>query len=172
MFAVRQLGLSAGAIGLVFTLGNVGFFIGAALDQPHHRPARRRSGDLDVDRPCAAAATSWSPSRLARPRALWFIAALFIVTFGSPIYNINTVSYRQTITPDRLLGRMNATMRFMVWGTMPIGAVVGGVLGTVIGLRPTLIVGAIGGMTAVLPVLLSDVRKIDVMPSMTSSDVS
>jgi MFS family permease len=163
VFAVRQLGLSAGAIGLIFTLGNVGFLLGAAL-------ANRVTDRLGVGRAiwmsiafCSGGyfLIAFAPASTA---ALWFIAALFIVSFGSPIYNINTVSYRQTITPDRLLGRMNATMRFMVWGTMPIGSVLGGVLGTLIGLRPTLLVGAIGGMTAVLPVLLSDVRKIEVMP--------
>ena len=164
VFAVRQLGLSAGAIGLIFTLGNIGFLIGAAL-------TTRITNRLGVGRAIwmSMAVCSGGYFLIAfAPRAtaaLWFTAALFIVTFGSPIYNINTVSYRQTITPDRLLGRMNATMRFMIWGTMPIGAIVGGVLGTLIGLRATLVVGAIGGMTAVLPVLLSDVRKIDAMPT-------
>ena len=92
---------------------------------------------------------------------------MVLFALGGTIYNISQVSYRQAITPNRMLGRMNATMRFMVWGTMPLGSLTGGVLGTVLGLRPTLIVGAVGGMTAVLPVLLSDVRKIDVMPTLT-----
>jgi hypothetical protein len=59
---------------------------------------------------------------------------------------------------------MNATMRFMVWGTIPIGSLVGGALGDAIGLRATLWVGALGGLTAVLPVLLSGVRTLRSVP--------
>ena len=57
---------------------------------------------------------------------------------ATPVYNINQVSLRQAITPDRLQGRMNASMRFIVWGTIPIGALMGGALGDAIGLWPTL----------------------------------
>ncbi len=59
----------------------------------------------------------------------FLIAGGFIGTATAVIYNVNQVSLRQAITPDRMLGRMNATMRFIVWGTIPIGALVGGVLG-------------------------------------------
>jgi hypothetical protein len=59
---------------------------------------------------------------------------------------------------------MNATMRFMVWGTIPIGSLVGGALGDAIGLRATLWVGALGGLTAVLPVLFSGVRTLRSVP--------
>jgi len=80
------------------------------------------------------------------------------------IYNVNQVSLRQAITPDRMLGRMNATMRFIVWGTIPIGAVIGGVLGGVIGLQATIWVGAIGSFLGFLPVLLSPVRALREIP--------
>jgi hypothetical protein len=60
------------------------------------------------------------------------------------------VSYRQTICPDHLLGRMNATMRFVMWGTTPLGGLLGGVLGTAVGLRNTLWICAVG---LALPVL-------------------
>jgi hypothetical protein len=76
------------------------------------------------------------------------------------IYNISQVSYRQAITPDRMLGRMNASMRFMVWGTMPLGALTGGVLGTVFGLKTTLIVAGLGGLLSVLFVLTKPVRTL------------
>ena len=55
---------------------------------------------------------------------------------------------------------MNATMRFIVWGTIPLGAIVGGALGDIIGLHETIWVGAIGGLLAFLPVALSSVREI------------
>src|SRR5256885_42146 len=80
----------------------------------------------------------------------YFVAAWLGFGFGGTLYNIDQVSLRQAITPHRLQGRMNASMRFMVWGTMPLGSLAGGVLGTTIGLRSTLLVARIGGLLAVL----------------------
>jgi hypothetical protein len=84
--------------------------------------------------------------------------------FGGVIYNSNQVGLRQAITPRHIQGKMNATMRFMVWGTIPIGSFVGGVLGKTIGIRPTLWIGAIGGLLAVVPLLLSPVRTLRSIP--------
>jgi MFS family permease len=103
-----------------------------------------------------------APRELAVP----FVAASgFIGGLGGAIYNINQVSLRQAITPERLQGRMNATMRFIVWGTIPIGSILGGFLGGAIGLLPTIWIGAVGGLFAFLPVLLSPVRAIGEMPA-------
>jgi hypothetical protein len=68
-----------------------------------------------------------------------------------------------------MLGRMNATMRFVVWGTLPIGSLVGGALGEAIGLRPTLWVAAAGGAFAVVPLLLSPVRSLRSIPEAAPS---
>jgi len=59
---------------------------------------------------------------------------------------------------------MNATMRFMVWGTLPLGSLLGGLLGTTLGLRPALLIGGFGGLLAVLWVVLSSVRSITEIP--------
>jgi hypothetical protein len=81
------------------------------------------------------------------------------------------VSMRQAITPDRMLGRMNATMRFFVWGTIPLGAFLGGVLGSWIGLRPAIAVFAGACLLTPLPVLLSPVRRLrDVSAILPPSD--
>ena len=80
---------------------------------------------------------------------------------GGTVYNISQVSYRQAITPNRMLGRMNATMRFMVWGTMPLGSLTGGLLGTVLGVRTTLVIAGVGGLLSVLWVLAAPVRRLD-----------
>jgi hypothetical protein len=67
---------------------------------------------------------------------------------------------------------MNATMRFLVWGTLPVGAFIGGVLGNGVGLRPTLWIGAIGGLTAILPVLVTRVRTLDRIPEPSPDDLA
>jgi len=84
--------------------------------------------------------------------------------FGSMAYNITQVSLRQAICPARLQGRMNATMRWIVWGTLPLGSLLGGAIATAYSLRTALWVSAIGGLTGVFPVLLSSVRSIKEMP--------
>lgn len=166
LYLVRDFALSAEAIGLALTIGSVGFLLGAVL-------ANRIASRLGVGRTIVLATLVFGPSALpvalaTRELAVPAVAlAGFLGGFGGAVYNINQVSLRQAITPTRLQGRMNATMRFIVWGTIPLGAVLGGVLGGVIGLRETIWVGAIGGLTAFLPVLLSPVRHIREMPEVT-----
>ena len=104
---------------------------------------------------------------LEGPQAVLVGLVALVGFFGglaSVVYNVAQVSFRQAITPTRLQGRMNATMRWFVWGTMPIGGVLGGLLGTFIGVRETVLLGGIGGSLVFLPVLLSPVRRIGAMP--------
>jgi len=89
----------------------------------------------------------------------WLVGGLTTV-----VYNVNQVSLRQAITPDRLQGRVSATFRVIVWGVSPIGAVVGGLLGEVIGLRATLLVGAIGVFLEFGWLLFSPVRLLRQLP--------
>src|SRR5438132_436716 len=89
----------------------------------------------------------------------------FIGGITNPVYNINQVSLRQAITPDRLQGRMNASMRFIVWGTIPLGALLGGGLGQAIGMWPTLVAMALCSLLAPLWVLFSPVRQLRVQPA-------
>jgi predicted MFS family arabinose efflux permease len=103
------------------------------------------------------------------------VAVVFLAVSGalgagfSVIYNVNQVSLRQAITPDAMQGRMNATMRFLVWGTIPIGTMLGGILGNLIGVHETIWVGAILGLGAFLPIFFSPVRRLqriaDAMPA-------
>jgi MFS family permease len=164
LFEVRSLGLSPAAIGGIAAAGNVGFLAGAAL-------ARRIGGRFGVGPTIAVSAVVFSAAGVLLPLtpksspAPLLIASLAMMSGGSAVYNITQVSLRQTITPDELLGRMNATMRFLVWGTMPIGSLIGGALGGAIGLRPTLWVAAAGGVLAAVPVLVSPVRAIGEMPA-------
>jgi hypothetical protein len=84
--------------------------------------------------------------------------------FGAVTYNITQVSLRQAITPERLQGRMNAAMRWIVWGTIPLGTMAGGAIATVSTLRTALWVGAIGSLFTFLPIALTSVRSIAELP--------
>ncbi len=94
----------------------------------------------------------------------FLIGGLVLGTFTGVVYNVNQVSLRQAITPERMQGRMNATMRFIVWGTIPIGTLVGGILGGLIGLQATIWVAGIGSFVGFLPVLFSPVRTLERIP--------
>jgi predicted MFS family arabinose efflux permease len=86
------------------------------------------------------------------------IVAVFVFSLGGTVYNINQVSLRQAITPDRVQGRMNATMRTIVWGTIPIGSLLGGVLGSTVGVVPTLWIGVVVTTLAVVWIAAGPVR--------------
>jgi MFS family permease len=167
LYMVRQLGLRPAAIGLVFAAGNLGFLAGAVVSG--RLAARTGIGRAIVLGEAVGALGALLVPLAPRGAAVpLLIAGMAVGAFGGTVYNVNQVSLRQAISPARLHGRMNATMRFMVWGTLPLGSLLGGALGTAIGLRPTLWVGAVGGLLAVLPVALSPVRSLasiaDAMP--------
>lgn len=162
VFAVRELDLGPGVIGLIFAVANVGYLVGALLA---NRLARRFGVGPTI---VMGAACSVSLLLLAIAPASnpipFLIAAQAISSMGVPIYNITQVSFRQAITPERLQGRMNSVMRFIVWGVMPLGSLVGGALASWVSLRFAIWVGAVGMSLAVLPVLLSPVRTLREMP--------
>jgi MFS family permease len=160
----RDLRLSPGTIGLFFSFGAIGGLVGAFTAT---RIAARIGQGPAIWIPVAVAA----PFQLLFPMAqrgwLLWAAAFGYLVFGvaAVVYNITQVSFRQGLTPERLLGRMNATMRFLVWGTMPLGALLGGVLGKYLGVREALWVAGIGGMFTFLPVFFSPLRAMRELPS-------
>ena len=92
------------------------------------------------------------------------MAGIALLSFAGVAFNITQVSLRQAITPERLQGRMNAAVRWIIWGTIPLGTLAGGAIGQAVGLRAALWVGAVGGLPVFLWVLLSPVRSIRTMP--------
>ena len=94
----------------------------------------------------------------------FLIVSQLALGFVIVVYNIIQLSYRQAICPERLQGRMNSVMRFLVWGTIPLGTLAGGALGTWVGLRETLVIGAIGGASSFLWILFSPQRHLREMP--------
>ena len=164
VFARRNLHLSPAAIGLALTLSNIGPLI-AAFN------AHRISARIGVGRTILASSILGGPMFLVVPfaphgnAALVFLVPAFVVGgFTNVIYNVTQVSLRQAITPERIQGRMNSVMRFIVWGTIPLGSFAGGVLASLIGLRATLIVSGAGCCLPFLPVLFSPVRSVLEMP--------
>jgi MFS family permease len=164
VFARRELHLSPAAIGLAFTLSNIGPLI-AAFN------ANRISERFGVGNTIIGSAVIGGPMFLVVPfvpegnaALAWLVPTFVIAGFTNVIYNVTQVSLRQAITPERIQGRMNSVMRFIVWGTIPLGALVGGVLASQIGLKETLIIGGLGSCLPFLPVLFSPVRSIRKMP--------
>jgi predicted MFS family arabinose efflux permease len=95
----------------------------------------------------------------------YLLAAQVIISFAVVAYNVMVVSFRQALCPERMQGRMNSVMRFIVWGTIPLGNLTGGAIATAFGLREAIVVGAIGGGLAFLWLLLSPMRHVRNMPT-------
>jgi len=98
-----------------------------------------------------------------------FIGSEFLYSFSVLVYNITQVTFRQRICPPRLLGRMNASIRFIVWGVMPIGAIASGLLSTAIGVELTIAIGAVGSVLACVFVLFSPLLGMRELPLQATS---
>jgi MFS family permease len=164
LYLVRELSVTPQLLGLAFSLGAVGFLVGALI-------ANRVATRFGIGAAIVGAVMIAGPAELLIPIASSDLAvplvaaSVFLGGIGNVVYNINQVSLRQAITPERMQGRMNATMRFIVWGTIPIGSIVGGTLGGLIGLHETIWIGAIGGVFVFLPVFFSPVRRLRTIPA-------
>lgn len=168
VFLVRVVHVGPADTGLLFSLGSIGGILGGVL-----------SGRL----------ARW----IGSARIIWFSVAVFGVipilmpftalgwrlalfpiafagmTFMVVVYNIAQLSYRQMICPPHLLGRMNAAMRWIVWGTLPLGGLIGGALGSVVGIRMAILVGVVGSWAAAAWVIFSPLRTMRDIPDVTSS---
>jgi MFS family permease len=172
VFAVRDLGLSAGAIGIVFSIAAAGSLTAAFT-------ATRISARFGIGPTSIVMIAAFGPATLpiaAAPSGNAaipiLVASQLVFGFSVVVYNIVQVSYRQAICPPRLQGRMNSVMRFMVWGTIPPGGLLGGALATWIGLRETIVIGAIGGGLAFLWLLFSPQRHLREMPEPIDEEVA
>ena len=165
LYFTRELGLNPATIGLLFTVGAVGSLVGSLV-------AGRLAERFGLGRALVASMILGCAAPLLLPLAggeliasLAIIgASFFLGGFGVAVSNVHVVSIRQTATPDRLLGRMNASYRAVVWGVIPLGALVGGVLGELIGLRATLAIAAVGLLFAPIWVLFSPIPRMRRLP--------
>jgi MFS family permease len=163
VFLVRVLHVEAKYTGLLFSVGSVGGMAGGAL----FAPLAKRIGSarlIWLSILGFGVLTMLTP--LARPG--WglvpFVIGDFSMSMSAVLYNVAQVSYRQAICPPELLGRMNASVRWIVWGTMPIGAAIGGALGSTLGVRTTIWISVIGCWLAGLWVLFSPLRRMRDVP--------
>lgn len=171
LYATRELGFSPGLLGLILTLGSLGSVLGAAV-----APAfQRRSG---LGRALLTAYLLGCLSPLIIPLAdgprpvllVTLVAGFFLMNCGSSAAQVYVWSLRQSLVPAEVLGRMNAAYRFFVSGMVPIGALLGGALAGSIGLRPTLLVAALGGTLALAWVIASPLPRLRTLPGEAPAD--
>lgn len=159
VFLVRQVHLHASTIGLIMSAGAVGGVLGGLTAAQ----LRRRLGSARViwlSLVVTAPFTLLIPVTFPGPGVACFGVAAFVSSLGSVVYNVNQASFRQLLCPPQLLGRMNATIRFIVWGTIPLGGLLGGALGSWLGDRTAIWVAAVGVALAPAWLLASPLRRL------------
>jgi MFS family permease len=161
LYMSRELGFAPGILGMIFAVGGISSLVGAVITTPVTR--RLGVGPAMVFGLILSTLSSFfiplaqGATLLA---AVLLIAAQLTGDGGFTLYEINQVSLRQRIAPERLLGRVNASVRFVAQGAMLIGSLTGGLLGDAVGLRATLFVGASGALVAAVWLALSPVRSV------------
>ncbi len=172
LFATRDLNLSAGAIGLAYMFGGAGCVLAAASAE---RLSKRYGVGPVILLGLMLTVVGWVLYGLIGG-PVWFATValgvgMLAFDFGGVLWGINYLALRQAITPDRLLGRMTATMRFLTIASAPIGSLIGGALGTLIGLRGTLwAIGVLGVLLAAGALAWSPVRRHRTLPTVAHSD--
>ncbi|MFE3671142.1 MFS transporter [Streptomyces goshikiensis] len=166
VFVTRTLDIPPYTVGLILAASGAGALVGAVIAAPMSRllPLGRLlvltatlTGVASLLTPLATLVPA--PAAVALMVAMYVLDAAMIV-----VYNINVRSYRSAITPDEMQGRMNATNRMAGMGVMPIGAVLGGLLGTAVGTLPALVLASLGTLIAPLVLACSHVRTVKRVP--------
>lgn len=165
LYVLRVLGLPPAVLGTALSAASVGGVLGALCGER----AARLVGEarlVPVSAVVMVVPTVLVPlaGDLPWPPVVSLAAGLGVSFFGVVVYNVATVSFRQRLCPPRLLGRMNASVRFLVWGSMPLGGLLGGWLGTALGVVPAIWVGVAVTLAAALPVLASPLLTTTALP--------
>lgn len=165
LYAIRTLHIQPGVLGLIFAIGSIGSLPGALL-------ASRLTAWFGFGRTLLGAMMLACVAPLLLPLAhgpllgtILLSGVAFLSGIGVTVSNIQVISLRQAVTPDHLLGRMNASYRFLTWGVIPVGAFLGGILGELIGLRATLVISVAGLTLAWLWVAGSPVPRLHHLPT-------
>jgi MFS family permease len=160
VYAIRSLGFSPAILGLVLSTGAVGALIGSLA-------AASASRRLGLGPTILAVMVVACTVPIAIPfvdGALFLALVFFVWNLAVAVSNVLVVSLRQAITPDRMLGRMNASYRFFTYGAIPLGALLGGTLAEATDLRTALLVSALGLLLALSWIVASPLRKLRKLP--------
>ena len=159
LFMENSLTLSPTVIGLLFAVGSAGAIVSAITSS-------RITSSIGVGKAIVVSAALFGlPTAFmifAYPENAVVVMAplLFVNGFLMVMYNVNQISLRQAITPERLQGKMNATMRFLVWGVFPVGGILGGIMAEAMGIRAMFLISGIGVTLSFLWVYLSPVLNV------------
>jgi predicted MFS family arabinose efflux permease len=166
LYATNGLRLQPAAVGLILSVAGPAGLVGALLAS--RIPDRIGLGPTLIGMLAVGAIgrtiifAAGGPIEVV---VLMLVVARALLSVWVPIYSVTALSLRQGITPDQLQGRVNATNRFLQWGTLPIGSLIGGALGEAIGLRPTIGLAVLGTLVAVVWFALSPVRQLREPPA-------
>ena len=168
---LRILGFSPVTLGIIFAIGSVGGLLGA-LATPWVTKRLGEGTAVSVSAVLFGVSAATVPLAGVLPAIALplLIGGTFLNSFLVLVYNITQVTMRQRLTPTRLLGRMNASIRFVVWGVMPIAALLSGILGGTIGVIPTMWIGVAGGFLAAGFVLFSPITGMKTLPTEQLAD--
>jgi len=172
LYAISDLHLSPSLLGAVIALGGVGNLLGAAI-APRLMPRVGIGATLIGSQLIMGAASLMIP--LAHGSVVTATAFLMLAQVGDvcwPVFNVCELSLRQAITPGEVLGRVNAAMQMLNRGLLPIGSLGAGTLAEIIGLRPTLAVGAAGLLVSSLWLVLSPIRTMGDYPDQENSSIA
>lgn len=165
VYAVRNLNLGAGLLGLVLTSTGFGGLLGAALANTVIR--RAPVGVLYVAARLVGGIACLLLPLASGPKAVVVAAcaaSFFFNQAALAVANVLSSSLRQALSEDRIRGRMNASVRTLVFGALPLGSIAAGGLGSTLGLRATLWLGAIGYAAAVIPIIASPIPRLTAIP--------
>lgn len=163
LYVLRTLGLSEITLGIVMSVGAAGGIVGAFTASRFQRFVGEGRA-IPVAALLIGVATLGTPLASTLPTVSLLVVGGFLTSWSAVVYNITQVSFRQRLCPKPLLGRMNASVRFLVWGPMPVGAFLGGLIGRHIGVLPTIWIFTVIALLAALPVLLSSLITMRDLP--------
>jgi MFS family permease len=170
VLVLREVGLGTELWGIAISVGAIGGLLGASLTAR----LSRLIGEGTII-PISAimfgvAVLMLAAVPLVPDAAFWILlVSEFVLSFSVLVYNIAQVTFRQRICPPRLLGRMNASIRFIVWGVMPIAALLSGILASTIGVVPTMWIGAAGALLPAAWVVFSPLLGMRELPRAASN---
>jgi predicted MFS family arabinose efflux permease len=165
VFLINELGLSPLAMGITIGAGGVGSIFGARLIEP----LSRRIGFGPTMLISSLAFEAWLIPLAGGPKELAFAMIVVAQLLGDPfwtMFEIGSVSLRQAVTSDDMLGRVSSTMHLVEAGLAPVGALTAGLLAEAIGVRETLAIAAAGVAAAALWIVFSPIPKLKEPPSL------